>query len=103
MKIQFKISRTQLMVWLAFLESRWIEPSNTDGPYSRLVYHALSDLLHKLKIQAVVASPNYRFSISSVSGLAFMVFCEYAKNYLMDPSDEAIINGIIGTIDKKTK
>ncbi|WP_392471270.1 hypothetical protein ACF3OC_07875 [Sphingobacterium cellulitidis] len=102
MKIQFRISRNQLMVWLYFLETRWIEPGKNGGAYSRMVYHALSDLLHKLKVQSVIEKPTYKFSISAVSGLAFMVFCEFASKYPLDRADEAIINDLIGKIDRQT-
>ncbi len=102
MKIQFRISRNQLMVWLTFLETRWIEPGKNGDAYSRLIYHALSDLLHKLKVQSVVVKSDYRFSISAVSGLAFMAFCDYAPRYPLDRADQVIINDLIGKIDKQT-
>ena len=102
MKIQFRISRNQLMVWLYFLETRWIEPGKKGSAYSRMLYHALSDLLHKLKVQSVIQKTDYKFSISAVSGLAFMVFCEYASKYPLDRADEAILNDLIGKIDKQT-
>jgi len=90
------------MVWLTFLETRWIEPGKNASAYSRMVYHALSDLLHKLKVQSVIVKSDYKFSISAVGGLAFMVFCEYASKYPLDRADEAIINDLIGKIDKQT-
>lgn len=102
MKIQFRISRNQLMVWLYFLETRWIEPDKNGNAYSRMVFHALSDLLHKLKVQSVVVKSDYKFSISAVSGLAFMVFCEFASKYPLERADEAIINDLVGKIDKQT-
>lgn len=102
MKIQFRISRNQLIVWLTFLETRWIEPGKNGSAYSRMVYHALSDLLHKLKVQAVIDKSHYKFSISAVSGLAFMVFCEFASRFPLEKAEEAIINDLIGKIDKQT-
>ena len=102
MKIRFKINRTQLTVWHTFLESRWIEP-NYSSVWSILIHHALSELLHKLKTEALIKKPKYGFSVSSVSCLAFMIFCEFAQTFSMDETDKVILNEIIGTIDNKIK
>lgn len=103
MKIKFKISAHQLDVWHSCLETCWMEPGGDSPAIVRLVYHALSNMLHKLKVQKAIMKSHYSFSIDSVTALAFVAHIQLYKCYLPDPDDVAIINQIIGIIDQKTK
>lgn len=103
MKIKFKISKHQLDVWHNCVEMFWID-CNCDSPVIiRLVYHALSALLHKLKIERTISKSQYGFSIDKVVALAFVAHIQQYSKYIVDPADAAVINQIIGIIDQKTK
>ena len=92
----------QLMIWLCFLESNWVEPGTSSNAITKMIYHALSDLLHKLKTQSVIIKKQYKFSIGTVSGLAFLAFSQSNKHFYMESVDGTILNEIIGIIDQKT-
>jgi hypothetical protein len=102
-KIAFKINHHQLKVWIACLELGWREPSNEAPAIVRMVFHSLSKLLHKLMLQDVMSKAEYRFSIDSVEGLAFIAHMQGYASYIVDATDATVINGIIAIIDSKTK
>ncbi|MDM1048033.1 hypothetical protein [Sphingobacterium hotanense] len=103
MKIAFNLSRNQLLVWISYLETRWVEPGTSASAWTRMVLLALTDLLHKLKVQEVIDRPKYKFTINAVSGLAFVAFSQHSDNFMIKPEDAAVLNEIIGIIDQKTK
>ncbi|AIM38065.1 hypothetical protein KO02_16265 [Sphingobacterium sp. ML3W] len=102
-KIKFKINQHQLKVWIACLELGWREPSNEAPAIVRMVFHALSKLIHKLKLEDIMNKAEYNFSIDSVEGLAFIAHMQGYGTYLVSETDATVINGIIGIIDSKTK
>lgn len=102
MKIKFKLSNNELRVWIACLELCWMEPRNDSPAIVRMAYHGLSKLFHKLKSEALIQKPEYKFSLDSTEALAFVAHMQGYTNYLVNATDAAIINGIIGLIDKKT-
>lgn len=102
MKIKFKISNNELRVWIACLELCWMEPQRDSPAIVRMAHHALSKLYHKLRSEALLEKPEYRFSLEAVEALAFVAHLQGYTSYLVNAKDAAIINGIIGIIDKKT-
>lgn len=102
MKIKFKISDNELRVWIACLELCWMEPKRDSPAIVRMAYHGLSNLFHKLRSEALIQKAEYRFSLDSMEALAFVAHMQGYTNYLVNPTDAAIINGIIGIIDHKT-
>lgn len=98
-----KLNSNQVKIWIAYLEMLWFVPESDSMPIVKMVYHALSKLIHKLKTVSVIDKTEYKFEIDSVEGLAFISHIQGYSNYLVNPVDTAIINHIIGIIDQKTK
>ena len=103
MKIKFKLNRHQLEVWISCLESCWMESSNESPPLVKMVFHALSKLMHKLQSENLMRKSDYNFSVDSVEALAFVAHIQQYTRYIVNPVDTVIINEIIGIIDQKTK
>lgn len=103
MKIQFKINRTQLIVWIAFLIATWNEEEKQENIWQRMLFCSLSSLLHKLKLQSVLMKDKYKFSIDASDALAFVAHAQQCDASEIHAEDQIIINGLIGIIDKKTR
>lgn len=102
-RISFSLNRVQLIVWHNCIETLWMEPG-VDSPHIvKMVHHALTSLLHKLKSESIIIKNEYRFSIDSVVALAFVAHIKMYTHYLLDGEDVALINQIVGIIDHKTK
>ncbi|GEM_PF-3083250 len=102
MKIQFKINRNQLIVWIAFLIGTWNDEVKPDNIWQRMLYFSLSSLLHKLKLQSVLVKEKYKFSIDASDALAFIAHARQCDASEIHKVDQIIINELIGIIDKKT-
>ena len=103
MKIKFKLNQHQLQVWISCLESCWMVPGNDSTTVVKMVYHALSKLIHKLQSENLTRKSDYNFSIDSIEALAFVAHIQQYTSYILNPVDTVIINEIIGIIDQKTK
>lgn len=103
MKIQFKITRAQLAVWISFLINTWDEEQKKNDIVHRMIFFSLSALLLKLKVQAVLVKEKYKFSIDASDALAFVAHVQSAKLIKIHDVDQIIISELIGIIDQKTR
>lgn len=103
MKIKMKLTNHQAKVWIAYLEILWTVPAIDSLPVVKMIYHALSNLIHQLKKATVIEKEVYKIDVETVNGLAFIAHIQSYSGYLANPTDTVIINEIIGIIDQKTK
>lgn len=103
MKVQFKIGRNQLIIWIAFLIGTWDSEIRTDDISKRIDFILLSSLLHKLKLQSVLIKDRYSFKLDASDALAFIKHAQSCNTSQIHAVDLVIINEIVGIIDQKTK
>lgn len=103
MKVQFKISRNQLIIWIGFLIATWDSEIRPDDISKRIDFLLLSSLLHKLKLQSVLIKDRYCFKLDAADALAFVKHAQNCNTAQIHAVDLILINQLIGIIDQKTK
>jgi len=103
MKIQIKLNRRELVIWRGFLTGTWNDSYQNGNVIERLMFCALSNMLHKLEMTAIMMKAEYSIKIEATDGLALMQHFLTSDLREVPLVEMTTINKIIGIIDQKTK
>ena len=94
MKIPFKLSRRQLIIWIGFMSVTWgdYEVMSTMDIGRRMRFCLLSKLMHDLQLKAVIIKERYNFKVDAAAALAFVEHAQATDTVDISAVDLITIN-----------
>jgi|SRR5690606_309250 len=102
MKLQFKLTRRELMIWLNSVEGLAVSTQLSSGTLTKMFVANICELIKALQKLSFVVKQKYTLSIDLAQCLAYQFYVETALSNV-HTDDLITINKIIGIIDQKTK
>lgn len=101
-KVQFKLDRRRLLIWLNFVNGIIVYGSFNSDTLAKMFVANLQELEDRLKDVSRNVKVKYTFSVSASQCLAFQYLIQTVVADVSS-TDEVTLNEIAGIIDQKTK
>lgn len=98
-QIKIKFTNREMNIMISFLDQ--VLPERPVTHIDKLLSTCLAELLHKLKLTAVMVKKEYSVQIKVSWGLALVHFCT-SRSFKSSPDYRIVVNKTISLIDQKT-
>lgn len=98
-QIKIKLTNREINILISFLDQ--VVPEHPVTHLDKLLSTCLAEMLHKLKMAAIMVKKEYSVQIQVSWGLALVHFCT-TRSFKSSPDYRIVVNKTISLIDQKT-